>query len=129
MITEIAEQPVPDLDTFERVWASLPHGERVGFRYFMPDSPGTTRVHVVRVERQWFAPRRCAERRRAVLVLQGHRQSADGHGSHQRGRQQNMTAGAHIASRYKKPWLKWNSRLPTAPTVCSRGKFGDRICH
>ena len=60
VITEIAEQPVPDLDTFERVWASLPHGERVGFRYFMPDSPGTTRVHVVRVERQWFAPRRCA---------------------------------------------------------------------
>jgi pro-apoptotic serine protease NMA111 len=59
VITEVAETPTPTLDDFERAWAAQPHGARVGFRYYMPDTPGTERVHVVRIERRWFEARRC----------------------------------------------------------------------
>lgn len=59
IITAIGERETPDLDTFEAVWSSLPHGVRVGFRYHLPYTPGTDRVHVVRIERRWFAARHC----------------------------------------------------------------------
>jgi S1-C subfamily serine protease len=59
IITAIGRAPTPDLDAFQRVWSSIPDDTRVGFRYYLPHTPGTDKVHIVHVDRRWFAARRC----------------------------------------------------------------------
>ena len=59
VITEVAGEPVPTLEDFERAIASHPDGARVPIRYFAINNPRTSAVGVVRMERRWFTMQLC----------------------------------------------------------------------
>lgn len=60
VIREIGEVPVPDLDALEQELARLPDGERVRVRWSELARPELPQESVLRIDRHWFAARRCA---------------------------------------------------------------------
>ncbi|MBK7947241.1 MAG: trypsin-like peptidase domain-containing protein [Deltaproteobacteria bacterium] len=59
VITELAGEKTPDLETFERVLAAKPHDARVTLRFFLLSQPASPMVAVVRNDRRWFSMRHC----------------------------------------------------------------------
>jgi len=59
VITELAGEKTPDLETFERVLASKPHDARLLVRFFLLGQPTAPMVAVMRNDRRWFSMRHC----------------------------------------------------------------------
>jgi S1-C subfamily serine protease len=59
LIREIGDVAVPDLDALEGELAKLPHGARVRVRWSDLARPELPQESVLRVDRRWFAARRC----------------------------------------------------------------------
>jgi S1-C subfamily serine protease len=59
LIRELGDVPVPDLDALERELARLPHDARVRVLWSDLERPGLPQESVLRVDRSWFAARRC----------------------------------------------------------------------
>jgi pro-apoptotic serine protease NMA111 len=59
LIRELGDAPVPDLDALERELARLPHDARVRVRWSDLARPGLPQESVLRIDRSWFAARRC----------------------------------------------------------------------
>ncbi|MFO0687129.1 MAG: trypsin-like peptidase domain-containing protein [Myxococcota bacterium] len=59
VITELAGEKTPDLETFERVLAAKPHDARLTVRFFQLSQPASPMVAVVRNDRRWFSMRHC----------------------------------------------------------------------
>jgi S1-C subfamily serine protease len=59
VIREIGDVPVPDLDALEHELSRLPHGQRVRVRWSDLARPELPQESVVRIDRRWFAARRC----------------------------------------------------------------------
>jgi pro-apoptotic serine protease NMA111 len=59
LIRELGGVPVPDVDALERELARLPHDARVRVRWSDLARPGLPQESVLRVDRSWFAARRC----------------------------------------------------------------------
>ena len=60
VLRELGEAPVPDLAALERELARLPDGERVRVRWSDLSRPELPQESVLRIDRHWFAARRCA---------------------------------------------------------------------
>jgi S1-C subfamily serine protease len=59
LIRELGDVAVPDLDALERELAKLPDGARVRVRWSDLARPELPQESVLRVDRRWFAARRC----------------------------------------------------------------------
>ncbi len=59
VITHLAGEPVPDLETLEARLAALPQGARTAIRSFQLSDPKATSVTVLSVDRRWFPMARC----------------------------------------------------------------------
>jgi pro-apoptotic serine protease NMA111 len=60
LIRELGGEAVPDLDALERELDRLPDGARVPVRWSDLTRPGLPQTSVLRIDRHWFAARRCA---------------------------------------------------------------------
>jgi S1-C subfamily serine protease len=70
VVTALAGEPTPDLDSFERVLANLPDRTRVPLRYLRLNEPHTEQVTVLEVDRRWHPMQRC-RRNDALLARSG----------------------------------------------------------
>jgi S1-C subfamily serine protease len=59
LIRELGGVPVPDLDAFERELARFPDGEKVRVRWSDLARPDLPQESLLRVDRHWYAARRC----------------------------------------------------------------------
>ena len=60
LITEIAREPVANLDDFERVLEVLPQGAQVSVRFVTFDDPQSEKQRIIVNDRDWFPSARCA---------------------------------------------------------------------
>jgi S1-C subfamily serine protease len=61
VVIELDGRPVPDLDAFQAVLATMQDGYEARVRYFMMEEPERERVTTLRIDRRWFPVRRCEE--------------------------------------------------------------------
>lgn len=59
VITEFDGQPVDSIDELEKVLAGLADGAKVAARFVSLESPQSGSLRIVRMDRRWFAARRC----------------------------------------------------------------------
>jgi S1-C subfamily serine protease len=59
VITQFAGKAVKNLDDLEAALTAIPNGDRVVVRYFTADETNAPQINSVRVDRRWYAARRC----------------------------------------------------------------------
>ncbi len=59
IIVAVDDQPVRKLDDLEAVLATLADQQRAAVRFFTFEDPATSKLRTIRMDRRWFAARRC----------------------------------------------------------------------
>ncbi|MFQ5634841.1 MAG: PDZ domain-containing protein, partial [Gammaproteobacteria bacterium] len=60
VITDVGDEPVPNLDVFEATLADLADKERVTVRFYTFEDPVTSKLAMLTMDRRWFPVERCA---------------------------------------------------------------------